>query len=118
MNKNYEKAIAALVSTSTIAEAAKQCGLSEPTLYRYLQDEAFTAEYRKARRSVYESALGQIQSVTAEAVMTLKDALASENDSVKVRAAQIILDYSGKAFEQTEVLERLEALEAAQSALK
>lgn len=117
MIENKEKIIVALLSSSTIKEAAKKAKVSERTIHRALEDATFTAEYRAARRSVYEASLGQIQSSVGEAIKTLNDALKSENDSVKVRSAQIILDYSVKSFEQTEITERIEALEAAQEYL-
>ncbi len=110
-DKNHEKAIAALISTTSITDAAKKCRLSEPTLYRYLQDEAFKREYRNARRNVVESAVGQIQSATSEAVSTLKRNMSCEHPSTEVRAAQIILDTAYKGVEMLDILERLERLE-------
>ncbi len=47
---NKEKVLIALVETSSIREAAKQSGIGEVTVYRYLQDKEFLAEYRDNRR--------------------------------------------------------------------
>ena len=38
-------------------EAAKDCGISETTLWRWLSEEAFQAAYRQARRQVVEQSL-------------------------------------------------------------
>ena len=111
---NKEKALNALLNTNSIADAAKACGLSEKTLYRYLEDEDFQKEYRKARRSLVERSIGQIQTATSEAVETLRRNLHCENPSVEVRAAQIILDAASKGIETLDILERLEILEAGQ----
>lgn len=117
MVEKKEKIIVALLSSSTIKDAAKKAKVSERTIHRALEDAAFTTEYRAARRSVYEASLGQIHSSVGDAIKTLSNALTFDNDSVKVRAAQIILDYSAKVFEQTEIVERIEALESAQEFL-
>lgn len=117
MVENKEKIITALLTSPNIKTAAKKAKLSERTIYRAFEDKEFITEYRAAKRSIYEASLGQIQSSVGEAIATLSTALTSENDSVKVRAAQIILDYSAKTYEQTEITERVEALEAAQEYL-
>src|SRR5689334_10310530 len=101
--KNHEKILTALLSTSTIAEAAKKANLSEATIYRALNDEEFQKEYRKARRVLVESSIGQIQGATAEAVETLRKNLNCANPAVEVRAAQIILDTAYKGVELLDV---------------
>jgi AcrR family transcriptional regulator len=108
---NKEKAIAALINAPSIREAARQCGLSEETLYRYLKDKEFVSEYRQARRATVENAITQIQQATSEAVETLKKNLHCENPAAEIRAAQIILENSIKGVETIDVLERLERLE-------
>ena len=108
---NKSRVIVALLAAPTISEAAKQAALSEKTVYRYLEDPDFKADYRKARRDVYEAAIGQMQSVTVEAIGTLRSALTCGTASVEVRAAQILLDYSSKSFETLDLMERLERLE-------
>lgn len=110
---NQEKVLHALLNTSSIAEAAKMCGLSEKTIYRYLEDADFQKQYRKARRSLVETSISQLQRATAEAVETLKRNLHCENPAVEVRTAQIILEAAYKGVELIDVEERLEALEDA-----
>lgn len=109
--KNKDKAILALLAKNTVRDAAIDCGLSEETLYRYLRDPDFKAEYRAARRECFEVTIGNIQKAGAEAVETLRKSLESENDSVAVRAAAVILANSFKGSEIGDILERLEALE-------
>lgn len=67
---NKEKVLVALVGTSSIREAAKVSGIGEATIYRYLQDKEFLAEYRNARRQTVESAIAQMQNAASEAVET------------------------------------------------
>lgn len=108
---NRQKALTALLESASITDAAKSCGLSEKTLRRYLEDKDFQAEYRNARRMIFEQNIVRLQSLHAGAVDTLERNLTCENPSVEVRAAQIIIESSRKDFETLDILERLEILE-------
>ncbi len=92
MAKNTEKALAALLTSSNVRDAALASGLSEETLYRYLRDEEFSDEYRSARRQIVESAVSGLQQAANEAVETLRRNLACDNPQAEIRAAQLILD--------------------------
>jgi AcrR family transcriptional regulator len=92
MAKNTEKALAALLNTSSVRDAATTCGLSEETLYRYLRDEDFRREYQQAQRQVVESAIAGLQQAANEAVETLRRNLTCDNPQAEIRAAQLILD--------------------------
>ena len=89
---NREKALAALLESATITEAAKKCELSEKTLRRYLEDAEFQKEFRAARRQIVESAVSALQQAANEAVETLRRNLTCDNPQAEIRAAQIILD--------------------------
>jgi AcrR family transcriptional regulator len=108
---NKEKVLIALIETTSIREAAKKCGISEATIYNYLQDKEFLAEYRNARRQTVESAIAQMQSAASEAVERLKELQYCENPAVAARCAQIIFENSVKGMETTDILERLEKIE-------
>jgi hypothetical protein len=92
MAKNTEKALAALLNSSTVKDAALNSGLSEETIYRYLRDEEFRSEYEQAQRQVVESAITALQQAATEAVETLRRNLTCDNPQAEIRAAQIILD--------------------------
>ncbi len=110
---NKEKALAALLESASIADAAKRCELSQETLYRYLKDKEFVADYRNARRQVVENSITQLQRASSEAVETLRRNLSCTNPQAEIRAAQIILDNALKGVELVDILERLEQIENA-----
>ncbi|CAN5363075.1 hypothetical protein BH10ACI1_BH10ACI1_19340 [soil metagenome] len=110
---NKEKVLIALIQTSSIREAANKSGIGEATIYRYLQDKVFLAEYRNARRQTVESAIAQMQNAASEAVERLKELQYCENPAVAARCAQIIFENSVKGMETLDILERLEKLENA-----
>ncbi len=92
MAKNTEKALAALLTSSSVKDAALASGLSEETIYRYLRDEDFKSEYETARRQIVESAVTGLQNAANEAVETLRRNLTCDNPQAEIRAAQLILD--------------------------
>jgi DNA-binding MurR/RpiR family transcriptional regulator len=108
---NKEKVLVALIETSSIREAAKKSGIGEATVYRFLQDKEFLAEYRNARRQTVEAAISKMQNAAGEAVDRLKELQYCENPAVAARCAQIIFENSIKGMEMTDVLNRLEELE-------
>ena len=110
---NKERALAALLECSSIADAAKRCGLSQETLYRYLREKEFVSDYRNARRQVVENSITQLQQASGEAVETLRRNLSCSNPQAEIRSAQIILDNALKGVELVDILERLEQIENA-----
>jgi len=111
LTDRQRSALLALVEHPTLEEAARAVGLSRRTLYRYLEDPLFLAEYRRLRRAVWERAVGELQTACSEAVSTLRANLGAESEAVQVRAARSILDHARSGLETTDLLERLEALE-------
>jgi hypothetical protein len=89
---NKEKALAALLESASITEAAQKCELSEKTLRRYLEEKEFSDEYAEARRQIVESAVTGLQQAAIEAVETLRRNLSCDNPQAEIRAAQLILD--------------------------
>ena len=89
---NREKALTALLESSSITEAANKCGLSDKTLRRYLEEKEFFDEYATSRRQIVESAVSALQQAAIEAVETLRRNLTCDNPQAEIRAAQLILD--------------------------
>ncbi len=108
---NREKSLIALLETTSVRQAAEKCGLSERTLFKFLEDADFKAEYRNARRQTVESAIANIQNAASEAVERLKDLMHCENPVVEARCAQIIYENSVKGMEMLDLAERLEEVE-------
>lgn len=108
-----EKAILALLEQPTIREAAQACKVGETTLYAWLNDADFVAEYRAARQRVFEAMLSSLQGASNEAVRALlaitKDEQAPSGS--RVAAARSILEFSLRARTELEVEQRLQALE-------
>lgn len=105
-------AIASLMSTPNVRQAAKDCGVTERTLYRWLRTSEFQAEYRAARRDATQQAIARVQQVSGAAVSVLASLMASSPPATKLGAARTILEFAIKAVELEDLAARLEALEA------
>ncbi len=78
ITRKQHKAIAALIQTPTIKEAAAIAGIGESTLFRWLRNEAFQDCYRQARHEAVRSAMARLSQASGEAVRVLEKIM---NDS-------------------------------------
>jgi hypothetical protein len=111
--KNREKALAALLSSDTQAEAAVKCGLSDRSIRGYLADPAFNAEYQRRKNALVSDATRQIQASYQSAIRALRAIVDSDKSTAgeKTSAARALLEYGLKFTELNEILPRLEKLE-------
>ena len=112
MERKKEKAIACLIAQPSITLAAQEAGISQSTMYRWLNDEEFQMAYRKAKKEIVGHALTQVQKSVTKAVETLLEVMGNGVvESAKVSAAKTILELAIKAVEIEELEERLTILE-------
>ena len=111
---NHEKALAALLTSSTQAEAAEKCGIAERTLRDYLRDPEFAEEYAKQRKELVTDATRKIQTKMHSAIDVLTEIMESKKRVTgardKVAAAKALLDYGLRYTEATDITPRLERL--------
>ena len=110
LTRKAEQAIAALLEHPTIAEAAKASGVSERSLWRWLQRDDFQKRYKDAQRAVVDSAITKLQAATVRAVETLERNLSCGNFFAENAAAQAILTHSFKAIEVRELQEQIDEI--------
>jgi hypothetical protein len=106
-----QQALRALLENPTIAAAAENCGLSERTLYRYLEDADFLAQYQRLRARLVDQAVAELQKIGVEAVGVLRASFEDESVSVRLRAARTALDLMFKGTEFSDWEDRLRQLE-------
>jgi hypothetical protein len=118
LTAKQQRAIAALLSESSVLAAAQRAGVPPRTLFTWLRDPGFVEEYRGARREVVTQAIAKLQGIASQAVVALADVV---NDSAappqaRVSAAKTVLDVVVKATEVEDLTARLEKLEQKESA--
>ncbi|HXG70996.1 MAG TPA: helix-turn-helix domain-containing protein [Gemmatimonadaceae bacterium] len=108
-----ERAVLALLSERTIGAAAKQAGVSERTLRRWMLDDVeFRDALAEGRRVAYDAGIYRIQALTARAVETLDELLdAEKHPAVRLGAARSILELATTRHDADTLLARLEDLE-------
>ena len=111
LGRRREMAIAALLQSPTVSEAAVVIGVAETTLQRWLLTPNFSEQYDAARRQVLDGAIIEMQALTGAAVAKLRELLNCGNRHVEIRAAITILDHGYRAREICEHEERIVELE-------
>jgi len=106
-------ALAALLSSPSVAEAAKVAGCGERTIWRYLSDAAFAEEYRRARREVTQHTVMRLQARSSEAAEILFRIAQDESApaSARVSACRAIIEQAFDGVKTTELIERVDALQ-------
>lgn len=114
MNTNHEKALAALLTSKTQAEAAEKCGIAERTLRDYLRDPEFSEEYARQRLELVTDAARLIQTKLSAAVSVLDEIMTSKKRVTgardRVSAAKAMLDYGLRYTEAVDIMPRMEKL--------
>ena len=107
----HQLAILALLSESTIEQAAQKTGVGLATLSRWLTDPRFQEKYQEARRRSFEAGLSRLQSLTSSAIDALRRALSCGKTGIEIRSAATILDHARESTALLDIMARLEAVE-------
>ena len=105
--------VSALLSCSTIKQAAESVGLSEQAVYSRLRKVDFRTKLQNARTTQFQVISSKLEDANFKALDTLINILDDMEVSagVKVRASQILLDLSLKNREQADIISRIQPLE-------
>ena len=109
----HDAVLAALLTSSTKAEAATKAHVSQRTVYKLLQDPDFAKRYADARQGMVADATAQLQQTLAPAVGVLSD-IASDPAAAppaRVSAARATLEFALRYTETSDILARLAKLE-------
>lgn len=114
LTAKQEKAVVCLLNEPTVTKAAAAAGVGERTLYRWLDEPAFAAAYRKARRQAFGQSIALTQRYSPMAVQVLARIAndLSAPMSARVSAAQALLRHGRDAIELDDLAARIEELEA------
>src|SRR3984885_1244642 len=117
-DRKKEQAIAALLTQRNLEEAARAINVAPNTLLRWLKLPEFQSAYRQARREAFSQSIARLQQGTSAAATTLLKVMIdpSAPASVRVRAADSVLNHASKAIEIEDIEARLSELERASEA--
>lgn len=105
--------VSALLSCSTIKQAAESVGLSEQAVYSRLRKPDFRTKLQNARTTQFQVISSKLEDANFKALDTLINILDDSEVSagIKVKASRTLLDLSLKNREQIDVISRIENLE-------
>ena len=114
LTPQQERAIIALISATSVREAARSARVSQAAIYKWLKEDLFTRHYRKIRRQNLETAIDYMQKQVAEASEALVEIIHDKNEpgAVRVSAIRTLLDAVMKVRVMEQLEDRVEALEA------
>lgn len=115
LSTKQNKAIMELVGGKNHRQAADVVGVTERTIHRWMADDTFSTELRRRMVDATSDATRHLNGLLSIAGDVLHEVMvdASSPPSVRVRAAKVVIDSTIRLIETTEILPRLEALEAA-----
>jgi hypothetical protein len=108
-------AVAALLQSHSVAEAAQTIGVSARTLQRWKQDPAFSAALLDAQNEIFFAACNEVRGLALDASRTLGEILrdAEQPAPSRVRASLAVLSLLLRTHAHEVVEARLTKLEAA-----
>ena len=83
----------------SVSEAARTAGVSESTLYRWMEDPAFREELDRMRQEAAHLARSQIMGLLPRAVEVLAELLNHPDAALRLRAARDILSIAHRSVE-------------------
>ena len=116
--KNDDALVLALACGATVEAAARQCDLSERTVYTRLKDPDFQLRVKQVRTDMVRRSAGLLSAASGEAVRTLL-ALMKESapPAVRLGAAKAVLEVGLKIRELADLEAELRDLEEKVKAL-
>ena len=111
--RKFEELISALLSCSTVIEAAAVCRISSRTAQRWLRRPDFQKAHAEAKGKLLEAATAKLRAQAQAAVGTLAEISADTEapSGSRVQAAFRILELSLRAHEIETLEERIKTLE-------
>lgn len=110
MTPRKQKALQALITSRTQAEAAAVAGVGISTLRGYLKDPEFAAAYKQEAAAIMDTATRRLQMNLTAAIDRLGKIVANDEETSAnhITAARTLLDYGLRFTEFNDVLTSLE----------
>lgn len=113
LTPNQRKALAALLTCKSRAEAFRQCGLGLRTIQDYEKQPEFAEALERGRRELLADAAHRMAAGYSDTVDALQEIVENPDtpDASRVAAARALLDYGLKFAGLTDINKRLDRLE-------
>ena len=99
-----------MVNSPSLAEGARLSGVSERTLRRWLDDDAFRDELARRRQESADLACQALQGVLLRSVSVLAESLEDPDKSIRLRAARYAMSFAAAIRRLERPAEEVESL--------
>jgi hypothetical protein len=98
LGRKKEEAVAALLASNSVEDAARAIGIHVNTLRRWMQLPDFKEEYLQARRDSVHQSTARLQKATSAASVTILRTMTDPSvpAAVRLRAAESVLEYANE----------------------
>ena len=96
LSERQELTIPHLVSAKSVSETAHLLGLNRSTIYRWMDDPVFRAEYDRQRDAVANFARAGMRTLLLKALTVQAERFDSDDPKERVRVAREIIDHDAK----------------------
>jgi hypothetical protein len=105
--------IHALLTAPTIAQAAKNAGVTEASIRIWLKEPDFRRKYRETRQNLFETALGSVQGKLQEGASVMWKLVMDEATpaTARVQAFRCLAEMAFRGQDLSELESRIEQLE-------
>lgn len=109
LTAKQQKALEALIVSSSLRQAARISGVSERAIQNYLKQNEFLIAYRNAGAARLRNATRIMQNALSDAASALHDIVKNGNEpsSNRIAAARALLEYGARYTEFTDILEEI-----------
>ena len=102
-----------LLSSGTVAEGSKLAGISRTTFYRWMEDEAFRAQFEELRADVQSYAYAELRGLTLKGALVLAQMLEDPSSAIRLKAAQMAVSAGMRVGDQADFQKKLARIEDA-----
>ena len=108
-----QSAIPAIAAAPSIAQAARDSGIGERTIHRWLEDEDFRYELTRVRQEQADFASKELQGLLMRGVEVLSDAMDHPDIAVRIRATRCAFSFAPQIVDLEKLKADVQALEEA-----
>jgi hypothetical protein len=109
--KAKQRALIPYLLAFSIDEACRQSGRSKSTAHKWLKQPAFRAALKQAQDEAFSDGIARIKGNVTKAVDVLVELLESEDNQIRIRAAENVIEYAVKLNHNDELERRIAGLE-------
>ncbi len=110
LSLKQRKALPHLAASGSLAEGARKANIGRTTVYRWMEDDDFRSELTRLHNEAAELAQTELKGMMLDSAIVIREALADDNASVRLRAAEAALNLALKTLHGLDIEKRINRL--------